>query len=584
MKLSGEHKAMIKSLLLVISSLFVIAAIVLAASIATSAEVVSVQSGNWSDPSTWDQQPNTGDEVTIRADHTVTVASKHNTLYQTINVQGKLTFAPDTDTSLRFDTMWVYGACHVGTVDNPIQTGKTTELLIHPVGDLSGNELSRGVIIYGEWKSCGATKTGYATTTGPAREGETRINLIVPNDWRIGDTVVIAGTNPTGLADEKSRIIERGDNYIRLQDGLVRDHVLPGNRPVHVINMTRNVQIKSTHYGSFLKHCGHWIMMGTPRGDVRYTGFYNLGRTDKKEKPSETNPLGRYPCHFHRCDPAAATPIQCIGNAVENSPGNGFVHHSSNVHIKDCVGYNCDGSIFFGESGDEQGLWKNNVGIRAVGSGESTYDRADDFGHQGHAFWLQGPGIVMENNVATDCGNTGSGFGILTEGLNDISDRYPVSFTPYPSDYGSRKVVSCGDVPFRATNNIAYGCKIGWLGPNLARRSKLNTKHVKKHGLSRLSVITGTRIYNCEWGAKMQYTHHLKLVDWNIISDVQPAEYGIWWNGSSGESTGEKITIHGYEESAHLKIKKSNYAIVTAPLTNADLVFRGKRKKPFPHE
>ena len=43
------------------------------------------------------------------------------------------------------------------------------------------------------------------------------------------------------------------------------------------------------------------------------------------------------------------------------------------------------------------------------GTGDEPITRQEDgdFGHAGDGFWLQGPGVVVENNVAT--GATGSG-------------------------------------------------------------------------------------------------------------------------------------------------------------------------------
>ena len=56
-------------------------------------------------------------------------------------------------------------------------------------------------------------------------------------------------------------------------------------------------------------------------------------------------------------------------SAVVDSPGWGFVNHSSNVAISGNVAYNVTGAAYATEAGDETGSFTGNIAIRSQGSG-----------------------------------------------------------------------------------------------------------------------------------------------------------------------------------------------------------------------
>src|SRR5262249_15440385 len=160
-------------------------------------------------------------------------------------------------------------------------------------------------------------------------------------------------------------------------------------------------------------------------------GFYDLGRTNKLEPIDDplmrgkkgvqagtgSNPRGRYAVHFHRTGSDIHTePIHVRGCAVANSPGWGFVNHSSHVDFEDNVAFNVDGSAFATEAGDEVGSFRRNLAVRSVGSGDDSHvrDPVQDFGHEGNGFWFQGGGVTVENNVAA--GQARAGFFYYTKG------------------------------------------------------------------------------------------------------------------------------------------------------------------------
>src|SRR6185437_15146475 len=177
----------------------------------------------------------------------------------------------------------------------------------------------------------------------------------------------------------------------------------------------------------------HVMFMHNGDVDVRFGGFVGLGRTDKSrpiDDPqmnakgalvagSGTNPRGRYAVHFHRTGTAASKPAAIVsGCAVVNSPGWGFVNHSSHVDIDGNVAFNVFGSAFVTEAGDEIGVFRNNFGIRSHATqqyGEDERKKIQDFAFEGDGFWFQGAGITVEDNIAA--GQKSSGFIYFTAGL-----------------------------------------------------------------------------------------------------------------------------------------------------------------------
>ena len=169
--------------------------------------------------------------------------------------------------------------------------------------------------------------------------------------------------------------------------------------------------------------------------------FENLGRTDKSKaltdhlfdplrgtvcatvEPIE-NPRARYSVHFHRNGTNSDTPgAKVTRSVVAHDPGWGFVNHSSHVDFKDNFAYDVNGSAFATETGDETGSFVRNLSIRTHGSadiedrGEGPASRREtmDFGHSGNGFWLQGPAVEMDGNVAS--GATGAGIILYSEGM-----------------------------------------------------------------------------------------------------------------------------------------------------------------------
>ena len=422
----------------------------------------STQSGNWSDPATWGGQlPGDGARVVVATGHTITVDGVFDTPLMTIRVDGVLRFVSNVNTQLRVDTLITDkgSVFTMGTEQEPIQSGVIAKLIINDYNesvhfetqnknspDYDPFKLGQGLIAHGRFKMYGAVKTSYATMNG-AQAGDSTLTLDnLPSDWNVGDELVIAGTQVDGKGDEARKItaLNAGANSVTLDAPLALTHDTPRHNKqgltlkVHVANMTRNAVVETTESGraasgtvtsggktgdAFDKR-GHVMFMHHNDVSVNYGGFYHLGRSNKLIPIDDTqsddngnptrigvNPRARYPVHFHRAG-TDGVPGSVLGAAVVDSPGWGYVNHSSNVDMTSNVAYDVDGAAFATEMGDEHGSFVMNLAIKSHGVGKSGIKpwknrrNVKDFGFHGHSFWLTGSsGVEVRNNIANGSSN-----------------------------------------------------------------------------------------------------------------------------------------------------------------------------------
>jgi hypothetical protein len=224
---------------------------------------------------------------------------------------------------------------------------------------------------------------------------------------------------------------------------------------VQIANLTRNINIQSEDpYHTMAR--GHTMFMHNANVNISGVGFLGLGRTDKRTVVDDPqlytreiidalnqaaalqtppgpqipdsmigqlipgtgiNPRGRYAVHFHRAgidetdgtDPnnpilKAGPPAEVQDSVVADSPGWGFVNHTSNVNFDNNIAFNVIGAAFVTEAGNELGRFVGNLAIKGVGANTSEGIESrkvkQDFGFQGDGFWFQGPAIQVENNIA----------------------------------------------------------------------------------------------------------------------------------------------------------------------------------------
>ena len=390
---------------------------------------VAVGSGAWSDASVWSDGivPPTGARVMIPEGMRVMVDRERDEVLHTVRVDGILEFDPQVDTGLVVDTMIVTpsGALIMGTEEFPVDSGVTASIAIADRGPIDRDwdpfAFSRGIVNHGRGAIYGAMKTPWlALAEIPLLGTETLTLKAAPTNWQVGDSIVIAGSRQN---ESEERVIRNIQGAVITVDPLQFDHNVPkAGLEIHVVNLSRNVVIFSESQD--LDRRGHLMFMHTRNVDVNYAGFYGLGRSDKKVVVNDvevdgdgvlidgtgTNPRGRYSVHFHRNGVhQSSEPSRVHGSVVVDSPGWGFVNHSSYVTFSDNVAYNVDGAAFVTEAGDEIGSFVGNLAIHSVGSGQGdeTRNDVDDFGHGGDGYWFQGGGVSVTDNVAVGQAETG---------------------------------------------------------------------------------------------------------------------------------------------------------------------------------
>ncbi len=548
-----------------------------------AATFVSVANGNWSDPATWQggRVPTGAAQVLVAAGHTVTFNAVQTNAMKWVRVDGTLQFATNIDTQMLVDTVVVdaTGTFRMGSDAAPIQSGVAARLVIADNGrDIDQTwdprQLSRGLISHGTAEMHGETVTPYVALNG-VHKGAIQLTLdAVPTNWRVGDRLVLTGTTTDIKAkqDEELKLIAINGNTITIDanddlagvQGLAFNHLPPEGfgLKVYIADMNRNVVIMSQN-PAITQRRGHVMFMHSQKADVENVGFYGLGRTDKRNPLNDPvfdeagkvlpttglNVQGRYAVHFHRTGvDGAKIPAHVSGSAVVDSPGWGYVNHDSNVNMIENVAFNVQGSSFVGEIGNEIGSMVRNLSIRSEGSGDGLEDRQDifDFGHGGHGFWLQGPGIEVVDNIAAS--NAEAAFIFFTA---SSKAEFDAANLDDPSLAGGRDSLPVGTVPLkRVDGNIAF-----------ASGSGLETWFHLTHMPDGQSYIDNTTTWNTGGqGFFNPYTGRTTIRNALVLGKVNGG--GVWGtafdrNNVTNNMTYENVRAEGWEVGIDVAVNRA---------------------------
>ncbi|WP_299223600.1 T9SS type A sorting domain-containing protein [uncultured Aquimarina sp.] len=454
--------------------------------------ITAVKSGNWASNSTWDagRRPLTNEVVIIPEGISIFVGANFGQRHRFIDIQGKINFGRGGTARLIAETIWVgpNGTLEIGRPGARILDDATASLVFtgdNPVYD--DNEVTRGLIVQGNLSIVGAPKKPYHEVSSQLSPGATSLNVKGAIDplWKVGDEIVIPGThfqigqlvlNPSPgnfsrpiasaesikntFQDEKVTVTSISGNTISFAEPLQYYHrFIDPDMSFHVANLTRNVTISSANED--IEDRAHAMFMKGSSVFIQGAKFYRMGRTNKRiplddlepsanlaqgarkrNNASIQNRRGRYAVHFHLngynesdLDQALATVKNSV---VEDTPGWGYVNHSSHVDFIDNVVFNFVGSGFVTESGNELGSYIGNFAIQGHGHGELLRDRIafnnkkrplsiNDMAYNGEGFWFQGPAIRVVNNKAASC--NGSGMLWFSIGTVD-TESIGASFTP----------------------------------------------------------------------------------------------------------------------------------------------------------
>jgi G8 domain-containing protein len=413
--------------------------------------IQSVQSGSWSNPSTWGGSIPTANHVArIVQGHTVTIDDTSALAY-TIAVDGKLAFAPTVNTRLKVTNLEVMagamgmgtrGVLEVGTAAVPIAVGVTAEIVIadSPLGGgvADPDQFGTGINVFGKVSMHGSVKTPtFLRLATEPHAGNTTLALSAPVvGWTIGDRLVLPDTrhikenevtgggwiNTVNQWEERSvQAISADGRTLTLDSALQYDHL--GARDLngvldflpHVGNLTRNVVIRSENPSGTR---GHMLSIHLADVDVRYVLFKDMGRTTYLPLDNTTNHIGRYAIHMHHLSGPLPTPTNgyqftVLGNAVDGgSVATTFkwgitVHGSHYGLIQDNVVYNYNGAAVATEDGSESfNMFDHNFALRGLGEpSDSVSEARMALGTEGVGFWFRGPNNYVRNNVAANYQN-----------------------------------------------------------------------------------------------------------------------------------------------------------------------------------
>ncbi len=392
-------------------------------------------------------------------------------------------------------------------------------------------QASLGIMTHGKVRIKGKNKLDFSECSSNVNQNQNTIQLKeVPDGWKIGDKIFLAGTD-ANKQNEVLTINNISGNTITTVEQTRFDHTgatLSGvSYYTYVANLTRNITFKSTNTNTQIPTLrGHVMFMFNGDVKVENTLFKDLGRTDKsnmvddielgiseitgsgntreiefsnftnrlESDPSKIeNQRGRYGLHFHKTlrGNNSTQLVTAKGNVVWGSPGWGMVHHDSHAEFIDNVVVDVEGGAMVAESGSETGIWKHNFAssdkvdnTSPLLNNEPMTSRIrrelrvridDDF--RGLAgFCLQGRAVIMKDNVA---GAIGIGYHYQGSGIESIvADELNTSIfeangvvNPFPFQ---ETVVRTAPQFIKFDNNIAFNVKDGFKSQNRSKSGAFN--------------------------------------------------------------------------------------------------------------
>jgi PKD repeat protein len=483
--------------------------------------IVSIVSGNWSNPATWSlgRVPQAGDVVDINPGFTVTYDVNDATdaiALNTVEVQptATLTFRTDISTQICVANFMVLqgGNLIVGTAANPIAANVNCNIDIANQAintSTDPEQFGTGLIVLGNVTMHGAAKVPYVTLAQEAHAGNTVLHLAAPaTGWQVGDDLVLPDTRQLDYGGDGGSYSPQWEQLniksmsadgltVTLSAALKYNHLggytangvltyLP-----QVMNDDRNIMVESQ---SMTGTRGYTLFTNRANVDIEYAGFCELGRTVSAAPDNTTFNSNGTVKHVgtNEEDRYAMTALDLIGPTTPQS--NGYQY----TFIGDSVDNDGDGNasnpknIQWGLAVNNSfyGLIQSNVVYAVAGSaigvedGASSYNRFDsnfvidvtgtatrgDQALQGVAFWFANPNNYITNNIAADInGNAGDvfsyGYSIDVTGgeySSDIggatSERVPLAQGDDPSVSGQYKTMNMNDTPLLSfSGDAVYG-------------------------------------------------------------------------------------------------------------------------------
>ena len=497
------------------------------------AVIRSAKSGAWSDPATWSDKavPGAGARVLIASGHTVTYDVKADAVVRGIAVSGTLAFDPAKPTVLNVGLIKVQPSdeysedgfdCDAHLPGRAVsREAPGAALLVGTPKRPAANAIIRLHYVEGMNKEscpaivcCGGTMQFHGTPMSrtwvklgaTAKGGDSAVSLAESvTGWKVGDTVIVTGTQTHGPAKTEStteeRVIVSIDGMkVTLDKPLTMQHLGEGDYRGEVANLSRSVVVESADPGGVR---GHTMYHRGSSGSISYAEFRHLGKKDV---------LGRYAIHFHLCrDTMRGSSVQ--GASIWDSHNRWLTIHGTDYLVaRDNVGYKSIGHGFFLEDGTETNcVLDRNLAVGAK-PGKRLPKQALPFdGNEGAGFWWTCSLNNFTRNVAAECGNYG--FRYEATPSSSLKLLFPIRQAD-----GTRKETDPRTLPFVRFDDNEVHSSHGLYGVNLGEgvnRIGPDAKHP--------FVVRNLKIWDVHYGFRPQVPN---LLVENLT--IHKAAYGVY--------------------------------------------------------
>jgi len=525
------------------------------------------QSGDWSDPKTWNNGvPGQDARVLIPEGVTVTLSRQLEPVIDWLRLEGTLRFATDASTKLPVTTILIpaTGSLLIGSENQRVEADQTAQVLFTPRSRAHRQhdpyDLTGGIIALGKVQIFGSDYRGFAIPEGRLEKGATRLTFAeAPRGWKVGDQLLFPASTASSQDEQRTLAELSADGKsVTLSAPLEADHGTPAGITcgVPVGNLTRNVVLASADPDTlanrahlmFMTHEGIHLSGALFRGLGRTltTRIHTLPEKDQKGKvDTGDNMIGRYAVHYHLRGGASLErdPQRFTGNVIVDSPKHGLVNHGGYVVADNNVTYAVHGSHFFTENGSEIGAFRNNLAVWSRGSGDKIRSRECrfDFGHGGHGFWAQSPAVTMEGNYAFH--HADAAYSIFPRPVLEF--RKQVLFarknlSPEVAETAKAEQVSPGMVPFRFEGNAGGNSGKG-----------LEVWNVNTHATHNVSsLIAGCQLWETPGGGiDLPYTFNTQIVGTTVIGrpGARYPTAGVGINTATRFLTLDQVTVSGFQ-------------------------------------
>jgi G8 domain/Malectin domain len=397
--------------------------------------VSSIKSGDWSDGTIWSdgRPPIGGDTVFISANTTVIYSKVSNEDVSQITINGILSFNPFVNTELDTGAIIVmpHGLLRIGYEHQTVSKDVTAIIKLANIPNYNfthnHGQSNLSPVLHAHGGHIEIHGTPIQNTWTLLTQNVTSGSKIITvqddvSDWKIGDKIVISGTNkpaieptcgPSGrlhkeciiessFTSETGTIASISGNTITLQSPILYNHISKYPEQTAVGLLTRNVVITSKNpdvrQGNVHIADSRSVSDAVKSSDITpgqarisYAEFSFLGR----------NETGVYPLHFHQLGNGGKNSY-AIGNSIHDGKNVMLrVHDTNNLLVRDNVVYSGVGNGIATESGREMNnIFDHNMVVRSQLNKISTNSADFTDKNEGNGFWINNANNMLTNNYA----------------------------------------------------------------------------------------------------------------------------------------------------------------------------------------